>query len=97
MVQHAAQAATLLKAMAHAARLQVLCTLIDGEASVGEMQARVGVSMSALSQHLAVLRDLGLVRTRRQAQTIFYALNEGPALGVMRALHDAYCGADVEN
>ena len=48
--------------------------------------------MSALSQHLAVMREAGLVNTRREAQSIYYSLAEGPALGVMQALHDAYCG-----
>lgn len=91
MVKHAAVAAELLKALAHPARLLVMCRLVDGEASVGELQQQVGLSMSALSQHLAVLRELALVTTRRQAQTIFYSLADGPALGVMEALYDAYC------
>jgi len=88
---HAADAAALLKALAHPARLQVLCRLVEGEASVGELQPLTGLSMSALSQHLAVLRELALVRTRREAQTIYYEVAQSPALGVLRALHDAYC------
>ncbi len=91
MATHAAAAAELLKALAHPARLMVMCRLVDGEASVGELQQQVGLSMSALSQHLAVLRELALVTTRRQSQTIFYSLAEGPALGVMQALYEAYC------
>lgn len=91
MAQHAAAAAELLKALAHPARLLVMCRLVDGEASVGELQQQIGLSMSALSQHLAVLRELALVNTRRQSQTIFYSLADGPALGVMQALYDAYC------
>lgn len=91
MATHAAAAAELLKALAHPARLLVMCRLVDGEASVGELQQQVGLSMSALSQHLAVLRELALVSTRRQSQTIFYSLADGPALGVMQALYDAYC------
>jgi len=92
MQAHAEQAAQLLKAIAHPARLRVLCQLVEGEASVGELQASAGLSMSALSQHLAVMRGAGLVATRREAQTIFYALADSPALGVMQALHEAYCG-----
>lgn len=88
---HAVAAAELLKALAHPARLLVMCRLVDGEASVGELQQQVGLSMSALSQHLAVLRELALVTTRRQAQTIFYSLADGPALAVMQALYEAYC------
>ncbi len=91
MAVHAAAAAELLKALAHPARLMVMCRLVDGEASVGELQQQVGLSMSALSQHLAVLRELALVTTRRQSQTIFYSLADGPALGVMQALYEAYC------
>lgn len=91
MAEHAAAAAEMLKALAHPARLLVMCRLVDGEASVGELQLQVGLSMSALSQHLAVLRALALVNTRRQSQTIFYSLADGPALGVMQALYDAYC------
>ena len=91
MAQHVTAAAELLKALAHPARLLVMCRLVDGEASVGELQQQVGLSMSALSQHLAVLRGLALVSTRRQSQTIFYSLADGPALSVMQALYDTYC------
>lgn len=92
MAEHADEAATLLRALAHPARLLVLCRLVEGEAAVGELQPLVGLSMSALSQHLAVLRDMELVTTRRAAQTIHYSLRESAALGVLHALHDAYCG-----
>lgn len=91
MVRHSANAAALLKALAHPARLLVLCQLVEGESSVGDLQPITGLSMSALSQHLAVLRGMALVTTRREAQTIFYALAEGPAVGVLGALHAAYC------
>ena len=93
MAAHAGAAAALLKSLAHPARLLVLCRLVEGEASVSELQALGTLSMSALSQHLAVLRGAGLVRTRREAQTVFYALEDGPALGVLDALHAAFCGA----
>jgi DNA-binding transcriptional ArsR family regulator len=91
MSEHAGVAATLLKALAHRARLLVMCRLVDGETSVGELQMHVRLSMSALSQHLSVLRKVGLVTTRRQSQTVFYSLTDGPALGVMQALYEAYC------
>lgn len=92
MARHASDAADLLKSLAHPGRLRVMCRLVEGEASVSELQAMAGLSMSALSQHLAVLREAQLVQTRRQAQTIFYSLLPGPALGVMQALYAAYCG-----
>ena len=94
MQRHAEQAAQLLKSLAHPARLRVLCRLVEGEASVGELQAQVGLSMSALSQHLAVMREAALVSTRREAQTIYYTLADSPALGVMQALHAAYCAGE---
>lgn len=93
MARHADEAAALLKALAHPARLLVLCQLVDGESSVGELQPITGLSMSALSQHLAVLREMQLVTTRRESQTIFYSLAEGPATAVLDALYAAYCAA----
>ena len=91
MAAHAEEAAQLLKCLAHPGRLLVLCRLVEGEATVSELQALGELSMSALSQHLAVLREAGLVETRRQAQTIFYTLADSPALEVMRVLHRVYC------
>lgn len=93
MARHADGAAALLKALAHPARLLVLCQLVEGEASVGELQPITGLSLSALSQHLSVLREMGLVTTRRESQTIHYSLAEGPAIGVLDALYAAYCAA----
>jgi DNA-binding transcriptional ArsR family regulator len=93
MARHADEAASLLKALAHPARLLVLCQLVEGERSVGELQPITGLSMSALSQHLAVLREMALVTTRRESQTIHYALAEGPAIGILDALYAAYCAA----
>jgi DNA-binding transcriptional ArsR family regulator len=92
MARHAGEAAALLKALSHPARLLVLCQLVEGESSVGDLQPLTGLSLSALSQHLAVLRGMDLVETRREAQTIFYSLAEGPAANVLDALHAAYCG-----
>ena len=92
MAQHAQEAAALLRALAHPARLLVLCRLVQGETSVGELQPLIGLSMSALSQHLAVLREMEMVSTRRESQTIYYSLSEGPAVGVLAALYAAYCG-----
>ncbi len=92
MAAHAEAAAALLRALASSQRLLILCALAGGERSVGELNAGVDLSQSALSQHLAVLRAEGLVTTRREAQTIHYSLAEGPALTVVRVLHSIYCG-----
>jgi DNA-binding transcriptional ArsR family regulator len=92
MAAHAEAASRLLKAMANPHRLLVLCVLGEGELSVSALNERIALSQSALSQHLAVLRADGLVATRREAQTIFYRVQPGPALGVIRSLHDHFCG-----
>ncbi len=88
---HVSDAARLLKALANENRLMVLCALAQGELSVGELNERVVLSQSALSQHLAVLRRDGLVKTRRQSQTIYYSLAEGPARHLIESLHGIYC------
>lgn len=89
--EHATEAAALLKALASDQRLLVLCTLLDGALAVGDINERVPLSQSALSQHLAVLRSAGLVTTRRESQTIYYALAQGPALKIMEVLYEAFC------
>ena len=88
---HADAAARLLKALANPNRLLILCTLSGGELSVGDLNRRVDLSQSALSQHLAVLRTDGLVATRREAQTIHYSLEAGPAVEIIRLLHREFC------
>jgi DNA-binding transcriptional ArsR family regulator len=91
MRPHAERAATLLRALANEQRLMILCNLSEGELSVGELNARLPLSQSALSQHLAVLRETGIVTTRREAQAVFYSLGGGPATRVIGTLHDIYC------
>lgn len=81
-----------MKALANRHRLLVMCMLAEGEVSVGELNDRLPLSQSALSQHLAVLRRERLVTTRRSGQTIFYRVADGVALGIMEKLHDHYCG-----
>src|SRR5665811_1646378 len=88
---HAAEAATLLKALASDQRLLILCCLLDGPLSVGDINERVPLSQSSLSQHLGVLREAGLVTTTRQSQTIYYSLAPGPALQIMEVLYSAFC------
>ncbi|MBP2303558.1 ArsR/SmtB family transcription factor [Azospirillum picis] len=88
---NARRASALLKAMCNERRLLILCHLSQGEKSVGELEDLVGLSQSALSQHLARLRRDGLVRTRRSAQNIYYSLNGHEAQTIMATLHDLYC------
>lgn len=95
MRENADSAAQLLKLLAHGERLRVLCLLVDGELSVGQINRKVALSQSALSQHLAKLRDEGLVETRRESQTIYYRLSSGPARLILSSLHQIYCGTDI--
>ncbi|NYZ16478.1 winged helix-turn-helix transcriptional regulator [Azospirillum sp. RWY-5-1] len=88
-------AVRLLKALANERRLMILCALGEGERSVGDLAARVGLGQSALSQHLAKLREDGLVVTRRCAQTIFYSLASREAAEVIAVLAGLYCPADT--
>ncbi len=92
MRQHAGDAARLLKALGNEKRLQLLCLLVDGEHSVGELNSRVDLSLSALPHHLALLRQDGLVTSRREAQAVYYGLAKGPARRIIATLHDIYCG-----
>ena len=93
MLDHAADAAGLMKALGNESRLMILCMLTEGECSVSDLNAMIPLSQSALSQQLARLRQQGLVKTRRESQTIFYSLVKGPADRVIHLLHDIYCGA----
>lgn len=94
MQAHAADAARLLKALGNEQRLHILCNLLDGPLSVGELHQQLNLSQSALSQHLALLREMDLVDTRREAQTIYYSLPDGPVVRVMALLQDIYCPRD---
>lgn len=91
--QKATEAVTLLKSLANENRLMILCVLTEGELSVGQLNQWIELSQSALSQHLAVLREQGLVHTRRESQTIYYRLADSPAVDIIVLLHDVYCKA----
>ena len=88
----ASHACELLKAMANEWRLMILCQLSEGEKTVSELQAMLGLSQSALSQHLAVLRREKIVRARKHAQSVSYSLSGDEATKVMHTLHDIFCG-----
>jgi DNA-binding transcriptional ArsR family regulator len=90
----ARRASTLLKAMSNEHRLMILCQLLHEEKSVGELERLIGLSQSALSQHLARLRRDNLVQTRRQAQTIYYSLSGAEAAAVINTLYTLYCAKE---
>ena len=90
--EKAAEAAALLKALSNEHRLLILCHLIsERELTVGALVDRVGLSQSALSQHLAKLREEGLVATRKDAQTVFYRVCDPKAEQLLALLHDLFC------
>lgn len=90
-------AVNLLKALSNGRRLMVICALYKGEKSVGELEKIVGLSQSALSQHLARLRRDGLVETRRDAQTIYYSVSGHATRAILHTLYDIYCPEQQEN
>jgi ArsR family transcriptional regulator len=89
--KNANRACSMLGAMANPSRLLILCQLAESEKSVGELQPLIGLSQSALSQHLAVLRGKRVVRTRRDGQQIFYRLASHEAAALMHTLHEEFC------
>lgn len=89
--QNAAEAAEMLKVLAHEGRLVALCHLARGERSVGELEELTGLSQSAISQHLARMRALGLAATRRDGQTIYYRLADPRVSRLLRTIYDIYC------
>ena len=88
---NAAEAGDLLKVLANHNRLLILCQLLDGEKSVQQLQGAIGLSQSAISQQLAILRAHKMVSTRRQAQSIFYTLASTEAEALLETLYDLYC------
>lgn len=91
MAEHAADAAELMRQLSNQNRLMIVCSLVDGELSVGELNERVPLSQSALSQHLANLRKSELVATRRDGLTIYYRLHGDKATRVIALLKDMFC------
>jgi DNA-binding transcriptional ArsR family regulator len=91
MLANALQASEFLKALSHEVRLLILCFLIDGEKSVGEIEKMLKLRQPAVSQQLARLRADGLVETRRNGKNIYYSLARAEVRDVIGALHDAFC------
>lgn len=88
-------AVKLLKCFSNKYRLQVLCALYKGEKNVSELEAIVGLSQSALSQHLARLRKDKIVKTRRDSQIIYYSLNaDSDSESVLKCLYEIYCSEE---
>jgi DNA-binding transcriptional ArsR family regulator len=91
MASAAAEASELMRTLGHKDRLMVLCHLISGEKSVGELAGLLEIPQSPLSQHLARMRKEELVTTRREAQTIYYSIASSEAARMVELMHELYC------
>ena len=89
--ENVADAAKLLKSLSNEKRLAIVCALYEDEKSVGTLEEIVGLSQSALSQHLARLRRDDVVQTRREAQTIYYKLSNEKVDAILHCLYSIYC------
>ncbi|MEZ5596882.1 MAG: metalloregulator ArsR/SmtB family transcription factor [Pseudomonadales bacterium] len=89
--ENAVKVSELMKLLGHPQRLLILCELAQGECSVSELSDRLDINQSPLSQHLARMRYEGVVTSRRQAQTVFYALADGKVAAVLELLYSLYC------
>ena len=91
MQRHAEEAVGVLKALGSTHRLMLVCQLLEGERSVGELAEALDVAQSVVSQHLSVLRRDGLVAGRREGQSIYYAISDARVHGLMARLFELYC------
>ncbi|TNE91576.1 MAG: ArsR family transcriptional regulator [Gammaproteobacteria bacterium] len=94
--ENATKASALLKSLANPSRLMVLCALVSREHTVTELETLTGLSQSALSQHLARLRDEKIVTTRRDAQRVFYRLSNPNVTAILETMYGIYCGVDKQ-
>lgn len=94
MESRASEVAALLKTLSHPVRLMLVCTLVEGEYSVGTLEEQIGIGQPTLSQQLGVLREAGIVETRREAKQIFYRLTEASAAQLVGALYTIFCAPD---
>jgi DNA-binding transcriptional ArsR family regulator len=97
MEGNAQAASELLKAMSNQTRLMILCQLLHGEKTAGELDALTNLSQSALSQHLAVLRDHGLVNTRRESQNIFYSIDGDKPKAIIEVLYQLFNNGEQQS
>jgi DNA-binding transcriptional ArsR family regulator len=97
METRAGEVAALLKTLSHPVRLMLACTLAEGEYSVGALEQILGIHQPTLSQQLGVLRDAGIVETRRDAKQIFYRLTEEKAAQLIHALYAIFCAPEQQS
>jgi len=90
--EHIEQASRALKAMSHPLRLKILCMLGDQEVSVQDIVECVGTSQSNISQHLAILREKGVLRTRKEANRVYYRVGDERTLTLIGMMREVFCG-----
>ena len=90
--EHIEQASRAMKAMSHPLRLKILCVLADQEVNVQDIVERVGTTQSNISQHLALMREKGVLRTRKDANRVFYRVGDQRTLEVVAMMRDVFCG-----
>ncbi len=90
--EHIDQASRAMKAMSHPLRLKILCVLADQEVSVQDIVERVGTTQSNISQHLALMREKGVLRTRKDANRVYYRVGDQRTLEVVAMMRDVFCG-----
>lgn len=91
LTDNAAEAESFMKLLANKNRLMILCSLIDKECSVSELNLRIQLGQSALSQHLAALRKHNMVSTRRDAQSIYYSVSDQRVKDIIKTLYECFC------
>lgn len=87
------RASRALKAMSHPLRLKILCTLGDQEVSVQDIVERVGTSQSNISQHLAILRDKGILTSRKDANRVYYRVGDNRTLALIGMMREVFCSS----
>jgi ArsR family transcriptional regulator len=93
--EHIETAARALKSIAHPLRLKILCVLGDQEACVQDIVSAVGTSQSNISQHLAILRDKGILMTRKDANRVFYRVGDQRTLQLVAMMREVFCGVEA--
>ena len=95
MMTNASEAVRLLKSLSHPSRLMILCQLVEGEKSAGDLQQQSHLSQSAFSQHLSLLRQQKLVKTRKEGLYVYYSIADTKVAQILGVLHQIYC-ADLQ-
>lgn len=94
MMQNAKRTSEFLKSLSHPLRLVILCRLVEGEANVGQLEAKAGLPQAIVSKQLANLRAAGLVEFRREGREIYYSLSHDHTRRILMALYDEFCDDD---